>query len=174
MKTLLHRCIRRSVIGLCVSVLAAGALHAQPARFSVPAPYEAVTPFVRMLEDAGITVQRIEDGQQGRVFTGLRGDAFLETSQGDLKIAVFDNDSISERVTVAYSRPRGRQVVHRYQLTGVSLKSLATIESQTPLYFTLHRGWLIETRDGAFDMTIKRALGQVETDAGPVTSRAPR
>ena len=148
------------------------AAWAQTPQFVVPSEFAAVTPFVRILETAGITIQRIEDGQQGRAYPNLRASAFLETNRGDVKIAVFASEAQTDRISITYMRDK-RRGAHRYRLNGIATGTGLTVESGEPLYFTIDRAWLVETRDGAMDLLVKQALGQVR-DGVESTSRAPR
>lgn len=128
--------------------------------------------FVRILEAAGIRIQRIEDGQLGQAWANVRTSAFLETDRGDLKVAVLPRDIRTDRISITYKHD-DRRGGHDYRLLGISPTMEIRIVSGMPLYFTIAREWLVETRDASMDGQIKKALGQVGGDA-ETTGRAPR
>lgn len=145
---------------------------AQALQFEVPAGFASVTGIVKRLEAAGLVIQRMEDGRQGRIFPNVRASVFIETDRGDLKVAAFANDAQAERTSVTYTRDT-RRGLHEYRLDGIGPRMGITVMSGVPLYFTIERAWLIETRDGALDVLIKRALGQT-SDEPQETGRVPR
>lgn len=145
---------------------------AQPSPFVVPPEFVEVTPFIRVLEAAGLKVQCIEDGQFGQAWAGIHASAFLETDRGDLKVVVLPKEIRIDRVSITY-RHDDRRGEHDYRLNGIALKSEIRVVSGMPLYFTVAPTWLVQTRDASMDGLVKQALGQVR-DEPETAGRAPR
>lgn len=138
----------------------AGLTAAQPVPLAVPERFKPVEPFVRLLEENGVTVRAVDTSDLDGLFVAIPGTAYLDTSEGQVDVAVFPEPADAERLTITYRRS-ARGAKHLYVVTGWSKNQRPReTERDEPLYITLHRNWFVATPNGATDVTLKRIFGQ--------------
>ena len=119
-----------------------------------------------MLQQAGIAVSRVDvqrppvqfsDGDRAVLMLTNLGLVAVEFLKGEL-----DADTIS--VTYTYGMNTGARpdrMMHAYDFAQPKGNKIGWMTSDTPVYFTMHHRWFIESWTGELDTAIKRALGQI-------------
>jgi hypothetical protein len=146
---------------LCLAILtgAAGATPQPPAGLPVPDEFKEAEPFVRFLEQHGLTVSEV-DHPDLPVIVGAKASAYVGTERGEFDIMVLRGPNDAERIRVTYSRG-GRGLRHVYQISDPTGRLPArSAEVDQPLYFTMYRNWFVVTPDAVLDQWLKAKLGQ--------------
>jgi hypothetical protein len=151
----------RHVFALCLAMMT-GAAHAtpqSPARLALPDEFKEAEPFVRFLEQHGLTVSGV-DHSTLQVITGAKASAYVGTERGEFDIMIFRGPSDAEKIRVTYSRgSRGSR--HVYQIADLNGRLPPhTTEVDHPLYFTMYRNWFVVTPNAVLDEWLKAKLGQ--------------
>jgi hypothetical protein len=152
----------RHVFALCLVVIMTGAAPAtaqSPAGLPVPDEFKEVEPFVRFLEQHGLTVSEVASSDLS-VMVGAKASAYVGTERGRFDIMIFRGQNDAERIRVTYSRG-GRGSHHVYQIADLNGRQPPrTTEVDHPLYFTMHRNWFVVTPNAVLDEWLKAKLGQ--------------
>ena len=151
----------RHVLALCLAIMtgATAATPQSPAGLPLPDEFKEVEPFVRFLEQHGLTVSEV-DHEDLPVIVGAKVSAYVGTERGRFDIMIFRGPNDAERVRVTYSRG-GRGSRHVYQVTDpYGRLPPRTTEVDHPLYFTMYRNWFVVTPDAVLDQWLKAKLGQ--------------
>jgi len=131
------------------------------------APAVAIAPELghaaEFVEFLNRTTLRVQEVQQSH-FTGMFGTrklaALIRTDKGILEVVFLPGSSDAHKMTFTYQRdPSSNRHLYTFSGVGVEGKS-ETVNAAYPIYITLHRNWLIITRNCELDRTIKRALLQ--------------
>lgn len=152
----------KHVLTLCLAVIMTGAAFAipqSPAGLAVPDEFKEVEPFVRFLEQHGLTVSEVEHSDLSMI-VGAKASASVGTERGQFDIMIFPRPNDAERIRVTYSRgSKGSH--HVYQINDLSGRQPPRItEVDHPLYFTMHRNWFVVTPSAVLDEWLKAKLGQ--------------
>jgi len=149
------------VIALCLAfVTGAGTATSQsPAAFAVPDDFKEAEPFVRFLEQHGLTVSAV-DRSDLPALVGDRVATRVGTERGDFDLVIVPGQDDAERIRVTYSLG-AHGTRHVYQVTDLPRRQVArTIEVDHPLYFTMYRNWFVVTPSAVLDEWLKAKLDQ--------------
>jgi len=150
----------RHVFALCLAIMAGAApAPSQTPGLPLPDEFKEAEPFVRFLEQHGLTVSEV-DRSALQVIAGAKVSAYVGTERGQFDIMIFRGPSDAERIRVTYSRG-GHGSRHVYQITDLTGRQPPRItEVDHPLYFTMYRNWFVVTPNAVLDEWLKAKLGQ--------------
>jgi hypothetical protein len=151
----------KHVLTLCLAMMtgATSATPQSPAGIPVPDEFKDVEPFVRFLEQHGLTVSDV-DQPDFPVVGGAKASAYVGTERGQFDIMILRGPNDAERIRVTYYRG-GRGSRHVYQISDPTGRLPArSAEVDHPLYFTMYRNWFVVTPSAVLDEWLKAKLGQ--------------
>ena len=95
----------KHVLALCLAIVtgATSATVQSPAGLPVPDEFKEVEPFVRFLEQHGLTVSEV-DNPDLPVIAGAKASAYVGTERGQFDIMILRGPNDAERIRVTYSR----------------------------------------------------------------------
>lgn len=151
----------KGLLALCLAILAASnsATPQSPAAFSVADEFKDVEPFVRFLEQHGLTVSGV-DRSDLPALVGDKTPTYVGTERGEFDIVILPGQNDAEQIRVTYSRgDHGSK--HVYQITDLHRRQRPrTAEVDRPLYFTMNRNWFVVTPSAVLDEWLKAKLDQ--------------
>jgi hypothetical protein len=151
----------RAVFALCLALLAVAGFAASqsPVTFSLQEEFKDVEPFVRFLEQHGLTVSAV-DRSDLPALAGDKAPTSVGTERGEFDIVILPGQSDAERLRVTYSRgSKGSK--HVYQVADPHRRQPPrTLEVDHPLYFTMYKSWFVVTPSAVLDEWLKAKLDQ--------------
>ena len=128
---------------------------------AIPDDLRHAAEFVQFLQSAGLTVRGVQRSHLEAMFRSVSKAAFVTTDKGVVEVVFFPGPTDAEQITITYSRTSTQAVRHRYRIQGWALNGDGTtIDAASPVYFSLHKNWFIQTLEPELEALLKRALGQ--------------
>ena len=121
--------------------------------------YADAMEFALFLEERGIKVKSVHRSKLESFFLGIEKAAFFRTDKGVVEVIFFAEPTAAERVQVKEQRKAGRYL---YSFAGQPHPNPPgdTIDASRPVYFLMHRNWLIVADGEEFYDALKDALKQ--------------
>jgi hypothetical protein len=126
---------------------------------TVPPELSEAAEFVTLLQRAGVVVQDVRPGPS-KFFEESEQVAHILTNLGVVDIEIFKTENGAESITVTYGKNSNSQVLHSYDISRPKGNKVGWTASSTPLFFTMHNRWFIQTISARLDVVIKEALGE--------------
>jgi len=146
-------------VWLALLTVAGSAAPQSPTTYSLPDEFKEVEPFVRFLEQHGLTVSAV-DRSELSALAGDKAPTRVATERGEFDIVILPGQNDAERLRITYSR--GSQgAKHVYQVADPQRRQPPrTLEVDHPLYFTMYKNWFVVTPSAVLDEWLKAKLDQ--------------